>query len=209
MKTKVYLSFIIIAFILPLNLQGQVLCGVHAGMNLETQAENGLLWNNCEVSPGYIAGGTLTYQFKRGISLQSELNYQRKGVKVVSSLNETNKAVKTSLNYLSVPLLIKKSVNSPAANGSFEVTFFGGPYVAYLLSAESRKTDSPAEEEAIEAQEEKYDSGILLGGGTSYILNNGSSINVELRYGMGLAKIDKSNTDLRNKSLGLIIGYFF
>ncbi len=210
MKTRIFLTVTLMAVLVPLNLQGQVKFSIHAGMNLETQAEPGLLWNNCEINPGFLFGGTVEYGFGKGISLQTELNYQKKGEKVTSSFNGTGLVTKMDLNYLSVPLLLKKSVNAQESAGNWDLTFFAGPYGGYLLSSESRlMISSAAEKESIEAQTEKYDFGALFGGGMSYRLNNGSFFNVELRYGMGLAKIDKINPDLRNKSMGLTLGYIF
>ena len=56
---------------------------------------------------------------------------------------------------------------------------------------------------------EKTDWGIVFGGGISYKLANGGAILAELRYEMGLSKVDKQDTDLRNKGMGLTIGYRF
>jgi hypothetical protein len=210
MKTRISLFVFLMAVLLPLNLQGQFKLGVHAGMNLETQAELGQLWDNCTINPGIMFGGTLEYRLIKGISLQTELNYQKKRENVTSLINGTSCVTKMDLNYLSVPLLLRKSIKVEESAGKLDLTFFAGPYGSYLLSAESKYvTSNSAEKKSIEAQAEKHDFGAIFGGGIIYKLKNGSFLNAELRYGMGLTEIDKTNPDLRNKSLGLTLGYTF
>jgi len=34
-------------------------------------------------------------------------------------------------------------------------------------------------------------------------------LTADLRYDMGLGKVDKTNPDLRNKGFGIVIGYMF
>ena len=210
MKTRIIFSVILTVLLLPMNLQGQVKFGIHAGLNLETQAELGHLWDNCELYPGYLAGGSLEYDFGKGIVLQAELNYQKKGEKVNSTLAGASVITKRDFNYLSVPLLLRKNVKAQGLGERWDLTFFAGPYAGYLLSAQSRETTGNITEKVnIDSQAEKSDLGVLFGGGTRYKLGNGSYITAELRYGMGLSKIDKQDPDLRNKSMGITIGYSF
>jgi opacity protein-like surface antigen len=82
--------------------------------------------------------------------------------------------------------------------------------MGFLTSANSNvKTGRITTPVNIDNQAEKTDWGLVLGGGVSYKLSNGGAILVDLRYEMGLSKVDKLNTDLRNKGMGLTIGYRF
>jgi hypothetical protein len=79
-----------------------------------------------------------------------------------------------------------------------------------LTSANSNiKTGTITTPVDIDNQAEKTDWGVIFGGGVSYKLGNGGAILAELRYEMGLSKVDKQNPDLRNKGMGLTIGYRF
>jgi hypothetical protein len=211
MKTKIILfAGFAVMLLIPRELKAQLKLGLHAGMNMETQAEIGQLWNNCEIYPGFLVGGILEVGAGKHISFQTELNYQKKGEKTSSSIEGEDAITKKELNYLSVPLLIKETVHDAGLGDKWDLTFFAGPYAGYLVSANSKMTvGNETNNEDIESQVEKSDFGALFGGGVKYKLNNGGAISAELRYEMGLAKIDKQNQDIRNKGFGLTIGYSF
>lgn len=211
MKTKMILIAGIAAIIVfPQELRAQIKFGVHGGINFETQAELGQLWNNCEVYPGYMLGGLLEYKTGRNISVQAELNYQTKGEKTSDVFNGENSISKRKLNYISVPVLIKENIHDAGLGERWDLVFFAGPYGGYLVSANSEiREGNTTHKKNIEDQTEKTDFGALLGGGVTYHLSNGKTVNAELRYEMGLSKIDKQDPDLRNKGLGLTIGYSF
>jgi hypothetical protein len=184
--------------------------GVHAGLNLVTQAEMGELWNNCDVYHGYTIGGVIEYKTRSLISFQTELNYQKKGAKTDSESDGITYTAKKEFNYLSVPLLIRATINDKDLGDKYDLSFFAGPYAGYLTSTHSRinsgAEDYPAD---LNDQAEKFDAGAVFGGGIIYKLENGKAITGELRYEMGLKSIDKLDTGLRNKGLGISVGYRF
>jgi hypothetical protein len=211
MKTRIILFAGFAAMlVLTQELQAQLKLGVHAGVNMETQAELGELWNNCEIYPGFLVGGFLEFGAGKHISLQTELNYQSKGQKTSSSFEGENAVTKREFNYLSVPVLIKENIHDAGLGDKWDLIFFAGPYGAYLVSANSKMTvGNETNNEDIESQAEQSDFGVLFGGGVKYKLNNGGAISAELRYEMGLSKVDKQDTDIRNKGFGLTVGYSF
>jgi opacity protein-like surface antigen len=211
MKTKIILSALMAwMIIMPLELNAQFKPGIHGAGNLETQAELGELWNNCKLYQGFMLGGTLEYQFSKNISLQTELNYQKKGEKLNSPTEGDGAITKREFNYLSVPLLVKETLNDAGLGEKWAVSFFAGPYGGYLLSANSKiSKGNDTSTENIDRQAEKSDFGALFGGGVIYKLNSGAAISAELRYEMGLSRIDKNDKDLRNKGIGITVGYRF
>jgi hypothetical protein len=211
MKTRIMLvSALTLMIISVQSLQAQFEYGVHAGMNLETQAKLGQLWDNCDLYQGYLLGGFIEYKAFKNISFQTELNYQKKGDKTISKVEETNSVTKREFNYLSVPLLIKTTVHDSGLGERYDLSFFAGPYAGYLTSANSKvKLGGTTSNENIENVAEKFDTGVVLGGGVKYKLGNGGAIIAELRYEMGLSKIDKKDPDLRNKGIGITLGYRF
>ena len=93
MKKSIYLSTALSLLLLTaMNLSAQLNYGLHAGLNVETQAELGLLWNNVDLYQGFTAGAMLEYETGNSISFQTEVNYKKKGEKVESWVNE-NKTV--------------------------------------------------------------------------------------------------------------------
>jgi hypothetical protein len=211
MKTKIFIIAGLSAMLLTCQtLQAQIKYGLHAAGNLETQAELGQLWNNVDLYQGFLIGGFLEYNAGDHLSFQTELNYQKKGAKITSNLDGSESVQRKEFNYLSVPLLIKGNIHDPGLGDKFDLSFFTGPYIGFLTSANSNiKTDKIATSVDMDYLAEKTDWGIVFGGGISYKLANGGAILAELRYEMGLSKVDKQDTDLRNKGMGLTIGYRF
>jgi hypothetical protein len=208
MKTK-KIATAIIMILVSYSLNAQLNYGVHAGLNLVTQAENGKLWNNCDLYQGFLLGGFIEYKPFKVLSLQTELNYQKKGRKVISEADDINAVLRRELDYISVPLLIRATINDDQLGDKYNLTFFGGPYIGYLVSSSARihigDETSPAEMN----HPENFDYGAVFGTGLIYKLNNGKSVIGELRYEMGMARTDKADPDLRNKGIGITAGYRF
>jgi hypothetical protein len=211
MKTNFFLFAGLAAMLFTCqNLQAQVKYGVHAGGYIETQAEQGQLWNNCEIYPGFLFGGFLEYNVGKNLSLQAELNYQKKGEKVNSTVEGIKTITKREFNYLTVPLLIKGTIPDAGLGDKWDVTFFAGPYAGFLTSANSKlKSGDKTVTVDIAKEAREVDFGAAFGGGVNYKLSNGGAIVTELRYEMGLSEIDDLNSALRNKGLGITIGYRF
>jgi hypothetical protein len=211
MKTKIFIIAGLSAMLLTCQtLQAQIKYGLHAAGNLETQAELGQLWNNVDLYQGFLIGGFLEYNAWDHLSFQTELNYQKKGAKITSTLDGSESVQRKEFNYLSVPLLLKGNIHDPGLGDKCDLTFFTGPYMGILTSANSNiKTGTITTPVDIDNQAEKTDWGVIFGGGVSYKLGNGGAILAELRYEMGLSKVDKQDPDLRNKGMGLTIGYRF
>ena len=212
MKTKIFVFAGIASMLLTCqNMQAQVKYGVHAGINFDTQANIGQLWDNKDICQGYLVGGFLEYGINNNLSFQTELNFQMKGEKFNESVENKKIIVRREFNYISVPLLVKGTFCEELGLGEkWNVTGFTGPYVGYLTSARyDEKVGETITITEIDNQAEKSDWGMVFGGGVSYKLNNGCAIVSELRYEMGLGKIDKINSDLRNKVVGLTVGYQF
>jgi hypothetical protein len=211
MKTKIFFIAVITAMLFTCQtMQAQAKFGIHAAANLETQAELGQLWNNVDLYQGFLAGGFLEYKIGNKLSLQTELNYQKKGAKLTSDLQGSESTVRREFNYITVPLLLKGTFHDNQLGDNWDLTIFTGPYLGYLTSAHSNiKNGSNTAAVDIEKQAEKTDLGVILGGGVIYKLANGGAVIAELRYQMGLNQIDKLDPDLRNKGMGLTLGYRF
>jgi hypothetical protein len=211
MKTKIFLiaGFTVLLFTCQ-PLQAQFKFGVHAAGNLEAQAPWGQLWNNVDLYQGFLIGGFLEYKTGLKLSLQTELNYQKKGSKITSTIEGNESTEKREFNYITVPLLVKVNFRDETLGDKYDFSFFTGPYLGYLTSANSNlKTGTITTDVDIAGQAEKKDWGIIFGTGVAYKLANDGAIIGEIRYQMGLNRVDKLDTDLRNKGIGITIGYRF
>ena len=211
MKTKLFFIAAVMAMTLTCqSMQAQIKYGLHAGMNLEAQANLGELWNNVDLYQGFLIGGFVDYKIGSFLSLQTELNYQKKGGKFTSTSEGPESIVRKEFNYITVPLLIKSTFHDKGLSDNCDLELFTGPYLGFLTSAYSNiKAGSITTPVNIEDQAKRTDWGIFLGGGVSYKLGNGGAVIAELRYQMGLNEVDKQDPDLRNKGMGLTIGYRF
>jgi Outer membrane protein beta-barrel domain len=211
MKTKIFFIAGLTAMLLTCQtMQAQLKYGVHAAGNLETQAALGQLWNNVDLYQGFLIGGFLEFNAGNKLSFQTEINYQKKGAKITSNSDGIESIERKEFNYVSVPLLIKGNIHDPGLNDKCDLTFFTGPYIGFLTSANSNiKTGKITTSVDMDNLAEKIDWGIVFGGGVSYKLGNGGALIAELRYEMGLSKVDKQDPDLRNKGMGLTLGYRF
>jgi hypothetical protein len=211
MKTRIFIITSIAVMLFTVQtLQAQTKYGLHAAANLETQAELGQLWDNVDLYQGYLVGGFLEYQFGNKISLQTELNYQKKGSKSTSELMGEVSTVRREFNYITVPLLVKGTFHDNKMSDNWNFNLFTGPYMGYLTSAHANtKYGSNTTSIDIENRAEKTDWGIVLGGGVTYKLGNRGALVAELRYQLGLNRIDNQDKDLRNKGMGITLGYRF
>jgi opacity protein-like surface antigen len=211
MKTKLFLIGAITSMLFVCQtMNAQIKYGVHAAANLETQAELGQLWNNVDLYQGFLIGGFLDYRLGNTISLQTELNYQKKGGKFNGTPEGTGAVIRREFNYLTIPLLVKANFHDQGLGEKCDLALFTGPYLGFLTSAHSNvKTGSITTPVDINSQAEKTDWGIIFGGGVSYNLANGGAIIAELRYQMGLNKVDTQDPGLRNKGMGITLGYRF
>lgn len=192
-----------------LPMQGQVRFGIKAGMALDTQEELGLLWDKSQITSGFTVGGFIEYPFNEKLSLQTELNFQQKGEEHNS--DDNNSAIRNEFNYLSVPLLVKGTFNDELGlKDGWNIFGYTGPYYSYLTSAKFKvKEGSTTTNQDITGNSERNDWGMVFGGGVSYQIKNAGKVFCDLRYDMGLHSIDNDNPDLRNKVLGLSLGYCF
>lgn len=211
MKTKIFLIAGLTMMIISCQtMQAQIKYGIQAGGNLETQAASGQLWNNVDLYQGFTIGGFAEFNLGSIFSVQTELDYQKKGRKVSSTYEGKESIVRREVNYLTVPLLAKGTFHDSGLGEKVNLSLFAGPYVGFLTSAHSNiKVGSVTTTVNIEDQSEKTDFGLIFGGEISYKLNNGGALIAELRYQMGLSRVDKLDTDLRNKGMGITLGYRF
>jgi opacity protein-like surface antigen len=209
MKTKLFFITGTIAMLFTFQtMNAQIKYGLHGALNLETQADMGQLWsNNEDPYQGFLFGGFIEYAAGEHFSLQTELNYQKKGKKFSTMTDAIESVTRREFNYLTIPVLAKANFHD---RGQWDLSFFTGPYLGFLTSAYSNvKTGDITTPIDINDQAKKTDMGIILGVGTSYKLANGRAIIAEMRYQMGLSQIDENDTDLRNKGMGITLGYRF
>lgn len=207
MKTKGLVLFMFLTCSSTI-LMAQVKFGVKTGLNLSTQSELGMLWDNNDMKIGYSIGATFDYRFHSAISLQSEINYQTTGLSYKNN-SENPQEVVTDYDYYNIPLLLKGRFSDQLGlSEKWTVSFYGGPYYSYLRSAEiESKNNGITTSDDYDDFSNSSDWGLVLGGEVSRNISKGELF-FDLRYEMGLTDV-LDNDDIKNKIIGIGLGYRF
>lgn len=168
--------------------------GVKAGINIASLT---IKPEDAETSTGSLIGVTggffATIPGGAGFSVQPELNYSGMGAK------EKITNGKLLLNYLSVPVLAKYSLESAG------FAAYLGPQFSYLLSAKAK-----AEGTSVDAKDQVKSTDVSGVIGVEYFLPVG--VGLSARYQLGLTNIAKDTEDgtsVKNKAVTFTIGYRF
>ncbi len=139
MKTKNSLMLMLaITVLIPTAVFAQTNIGIRHGVAATTLSDKGDLYNDNEVTFSYTTGLFSTFTLNKSLSLQPELNYNRKGRS--NETTELNTAVETDfmLHYLQIPVLLQYR-NDQLLNKSGSVFYIhGGPYAAFVLNTQTR-----------------------------------------------------------------------
>jgi opacity protein-like surface antigen len=168
-----------------------------------------MLWDNNDVKTGFTLGVTIDYRFHSVISLQTELNYKTEGLAYENKESSNKIDVNRNYDYYNIPLLLKGRFNEQLGLGeTWLVSFYGGPYYSYLRSAESEiKENGVTTVSDYDDISNDSDWGIIIGGEVAKVFNKGELF-IDLRYEMGLSDVTE-NDDIKNKVIGLGVGYRF
>jgi hypothetical protein len=175
--------------------------GFTGGLNLANVTGDAVEDNEIKLCFG--GGAFLNIPLSELFSFQPELLYMMKGVKFGDNTSPDSD-VGVRLSYIDIPLLAKFSIPT---QGCVTPSFFAGPYVGFLLSAEAYMGDDVSD---IADSTKSTDLGLVFGGGVDYALGEGNLI-FDVRYALGLSTIDGSTVEEDVKNTGIIfkLGYGF
>ncbi len=174
--------------------------GVVSGVTAATQS-----WtytNGTSPETGFrigAAAGVFVEGFRmRGLSFLAELWYVQRGM----SMPNGSAAVEPSLVYISVPLLLKYRFG----DASFDYYLTAGPRFDYLFHIDAQQvtavTDALSEGES--------DLGASVGAGVQFPLGPIPDLHAEVRYGMSIIPVYKSDAlTIRNSGIDFLIGIGF
>ncbi len=185
-KFLVLLLVVLMSSLSTIAMAGNVI-GVKGGLNISNVTGDEASDNN-ESKVGFAIGGFLMAQMSDSFAIQPEFMYSVKGA--------TNSTVDWNVSYLHIPILFKFIMPMEGMSP----VFFAGPYVSMLLSSEQDDVD-------VKDNTHTMDYGLVLGGGID--VNMGSGVlQIDVRYEMGLAKLDSDgNVKMYNSNIGLYLGY--
>jgi opacity protein-like surface antigen len=169
-------------------------------MSISTLSKTGDIYDNEELKIAYTGGVFAQFHLKPSFTIQPELNYLCKGR---SSDNENSEDA--TFHYLQIPVLAGYEFD---LNKSLSAYLNAGPFVAPMLKSEYKGISGTEINSNAEGTDKKTDFGLILGGGILIPVNK-VKIMVDLRYDLGLGKLNKQPDDFRTKALSLTTGIMF
>lgn len=208
MKTNHFIIAVSCFFLsIPGIAAAQISVGTRQGITFSTLSRTGDIYDNDNIVTSYTGGIFMTVPVKGSFSFAPEVNYIRKGR---SNETNTNSAVElsTHYDYIQVPLLARYN-SALSNNDKYNIFFHAGPYAAYLLKSQSKPAGSNEWINDPGESDDKYpDFGIVAGGGVTVPINK-IKLQFDLRYDMGLSKLNNQPDDYRTKAISLAAGILF
>lgn len=163
--------------------------GIKLGYNMATLAGDNL--DDAETLDRFMAGVSLEFSILGIFALQTDVLYSPQGARFQNQVD-------TKLNYISIPVLFKKSL-FPMGVRPYVLA---GPEFCFLLSAKAGETD-------IKDDIKSQDLSATVGAGVELSLF-GKGIYVEARYSYGLNNISEDgDQSIKNRVTRFFLGIYF
>jgi hypothetical protein len=207
MKTKNLKSVLIaIIALVPVLSEAQVQFYLKQGMVVSTLSNIGNLGDNTNSKLTFTVGGFASIPLNNTVSFQPEVNYVRKGRS--ESMDISGVSAKTSLasDYIQIPLLVRFTPKDLLGDVKSKFFFTTGLYESILLNSEQIvKAGNAISGNNVTSDYKKSDFGLVFGGGVQFPFRQ-KTLQVELRYDLGLTKVSDSYSNYNTKALSLTLG---
>jgi len=153
---------------------------------------------------GLTAGGFVSLGLGPNFAIQPEVFFVQKGAKA----KPTGGTVKFRLGYVEVPVLAKLIIPAKGSGIQLSPHFYGGPAIAFKtscsISGSDGSTTVTGKCDANNVRIKSTDLSVLFGAGVDI-----GRFMIEVRYDLGLSKIDDSGEDLdaKNRTLYVLGGW--
>ncbi len=157
--------------------------------------------SNNDWKSGATIGGFYNYSSESRFGFSGQLLYTQLGSQINNKTNDIR------LNYIQVPLLLTYFLGKRGSD--VRPKLFIGPNLNYLVTAKDRNGNDIYGETNNRVYN-AFDLGLTLGAGFNYRIKNKVWLNADVRYGIGLLDITKSNSNkLSNNNVGINLGVSF
>ncbi len=175
--------------------------GVKGGVNLAKLGGSDA--GSLETKAGLVAGGFVEFMIGNMFAIQPEVLYSQKGAKESVGGDE----LKLKIDYVEVPVLLK--INIPIEGSNVHPNVYAGPAVAFKASCKfSGSSGGVSFSESCDdagVMVKSTDFGVAFGGGVSFDVG-GAEVGVDVRYTLGLTKIDDEPDpdNVKNKVISIM-----
>ncbi|MCD6659329.1 MAG: PorT family protein [Lentimicrobium sp.] len=208
MKTKLLtLAIFAMATLFTAPVYAQVSFGTRHGLAISTLSKTGDFYDNDEMHFSYTGGIFVTAPVKGVFAIQPELNYICKGrSSETSGLLETS--YQSRYHYLQLPVLARFNTHLSMTEKT-KVYFNAGPYVAALLKSQNKPENvTEWKDDSYSGVDKDPDLGLVLGMGVTFPVKK-LTLQADLRYDMGLSKVNFQPDDYHTKAMSLSLGILF
>ncbi|NVO19172.1 MAG: PorT family protein [Bacteroidetes bacterium] len=206
--TNIFKTAMVMAILLPVLANAQVSFGTRHGLTLSTFSKAGDLYDNDHFTYSYTGGIFASVPLNNSLSVVPELNYLRKGRTDEKDIVGTGSVTTVNCHYLQLPVMARYST-SISESGNYKMYLNAGPYSALMLKSDRTITANSETPSAIDDKNGKtFDFGLVLGGGVLVPVSKYQMM-LDLRYDMGLNKLDNQPDNYRTKGLSLSVGIQF
>ena len=208
MKTKTnILTLLMLSLFFVNGVNAQVIYGTRHGVSFSTLSKTGDLTDNDKMIATYTGGLFIAAPIKGGFAIQPELNYVCKGRSSIKP-DYATPTFKSRYHYLQVPVMLRYNSNV-TGNENTKLYFTAGPYASVLLKSQCKlKNCNEWTNDEYDNGDKDPDLGVILAMGVTFPVKN-LKFQADLRYDMGLSKLNFQPDDYRTKALSLTLGIIF
>jgi hypothetical protein len=188
---KCFISFFIFSLFL-ISSNAQVRFGLKSGLNISNFYGDDA--QNLDSKLGFTGGIFLSIKTPKQLIIQPEITYSVKG----SIANLGSDKITLDYHYIDIPILFKYVIPLND-NKDIKPAIFAGPFIGFKTRAQINvNSNGKSESQNIESAAPR-EYGFQFGGALGFNLGN-NELGIDIRYVLGLTKIDKSpnNYDVRN-----------
>jgi hypothetical protein len=181
--------------------------GIIGGLNFSKLAlGDGNALDDAKNRTAFTGGAFFTLGLWRILAIQPEVLLAMKGTRASNpTQNFTTGDLTLSMNYIEIPLLLKAYI--PLKNPNLRPNLFVGPAISFLVSCRVGEDVLGGTRDCANGGPtiKDTDTSIMFGAGLDFM----QSFTAQVRFDLGLQDVDEEQGTAKNRSLILMIGYFF
>ncbi len=181
--------------------------GIIGGLNSSKLAlGDGNALEDAKNRTAFTGGAFFTLGLGQILAIQPEVLLSMKGTRASNpTQNFTTGDLTLSMNYIEIPLLLKAYI--PLNNPSLRPNLFVGPAIAFLISCRVGEDVQGGTRDCDNGGPtiKSTDTSIMFGAGVDFL----QSFTAQVRFDIGLQDVDEEQGTAKNRSLLLLVGYFF
>ena len=162
--------------------------------------------DNAKNRTAFTGGAFFTLELGSILAIQPEVLLTMKGTRASNpTQNFTTGDLTLSMDYIEIPLLLKAYI--PVKNPNLRPNLFAGPAIAFLINCRVGEDVISGTRDCANGGPtiKDTDTSIMFGAGLDFMQN----FTAQVRFDMGLQDVDEEQGTAKNKSIMLMIGYFF